>query len=263
MKKETRRRSMEKNMNEKKDKQAAVIHTKPMLEARDLSKSFGDHNALSTLNLQVHPGEIFCLLGPNGAGKTTTLSLFLGFVTPSSGMALVDGIVVHEKPDAARLRLAFVPENVMLYGELTGVENLAFFHEIATGKSPSTESLVSWLSAAGLQHEAMDRRVESYSKGMRQKVGLAIAAAKGAKALVLDEPTSGLDPEASNELSVSLEQLKSEGVAILMATHDIFRAHAVGTHIGILRAGRLVSVLEPNDIKAGDLERLYLTHMST
>jgi len=254
---------MEKNVNEKADSQATVIDTKPMLEALDLSKSFGDHHALSTLNLQVRPGEIFCLLGPNGAGKTTTLSLFLGFVTPSSGTAHIDGIVVHEQPDVARRRLAFVPENVMLYGELTGVENLAFFHEIASGKPPSRETVISWLATAGLQHEAMDRRVETYSKGMRQKVGLAIARAKGAKALVLDEPTSGLDPEASNELSSSLEQLKSDGVAILMATHDIFRAHAVGTHIGILRAGRLVSVLRPDDIKAGDLERLYLTHMST
>lgn len=247
----------------RKDKPPKDIGTKPMLEAVDLCKSFGDHRALANLSLQVRPGEIFCLLGPNGAGKTTTLSLFLGFVTPTSGTAHIDGLVVHEQPDAARRRLAFVPENVMLYGELTGVENLAFFHEIATGKPPSRESVISWLSAAGLQREAMDRRVESYSKGMRQKVGLAIARAKGAKALVLDEPTSGLDPEASNELSVSLEQLKSDGVAILMATHDIFRAHAVGTHIGILRAGRLVSVLEPDDIKAGDLERLYLTHMST
>jgi ABC-2 type transport system ATP-binding protein len=250
-------------MTESRSEQLVSSSTKPMLEAVGLSKSFGENQALSNLDLQVRPGEIFCLLGPNGAGKTTTLSLFLGFVTPSSGVAKINGIVVHENPDDARRCLSFVPENVMLYGELTGIENLAFFHEIATGKSPSRETVITWLSAAGLQREAMDRPVERYSKGMRQKVGLAIARAKAAKALVLDEPTSGLDPQASNELSISLEQLKSDNVAILMATHDIFRAHAVGTHIGILRNGRLVSVLEPSDIKAGDLERLYLTHMST
>jgi ABC-2 type transport system ATP-binding protein len=103
--------------------------------------------------------------------------------------------------------------------------------------------------------------VNTYSKGMRQKVGIAIAIAKQAKALLLDEPTSGLDPKASNEFSALLARLSTDGVAVLMATHDLFRAKESGSRVGIMKHGRLVATLSTSDIGHADLERLYLEHM--
>jgi len=118
-----------------------------------------------------------------------------------------------------------------------------------------------FLTRCGLQAEAADRRVSTYSKGMRQKVGVAIALAKQAKALLLDEPTSGLDPKASNEFSELLVQLQNEGAAILMATHDLFRAKETGTRIGIMREGNLMQEMTTAEVSHADVERIYLEHM--
>jgi ABC-2 type transport system ATP-binding protein len=213
--------------------------------------------ALDALNLTVAPGEIFCLLGQNGAGKTTTINLFLGFLQPTSGQALINGLNVAEHPQETKQFLAYLPETVMLYANLTGLENLDFFASLA-GFTLSRDELRSLLSRAGLQAEAHTRRLASYSKGMRQKVGIAIALAKQAKVLLLDEPTSGLDPKASNEFSDLLTQLSADGTAILMATHDIFRSKEVGTHIGIMRAGHLVETLPAADLTANEIEAIYL-----
>ncbi|MNQ88743.1 Glutamine transport ATP-binding protein GlnQ [compost metagenome] len=115
-----------------------------------------------------------------------------------------------------------------------------------------------FLSKAGLQATAHQQPLGGYSKGMRQKVGIAIAIAKKAKVLLLDEPTSGLDPKASNEFSQILKELSADGTAILMATHDIFRAREVATHIGIMKQGNLVTIIEAGKISANELEDLYL-----
>lgn len=184
-----------------------------MLQAEDLSKRYNDTLALDRLNLTVQAGEIFCLLGGNGAGKTTTINLFLNFVQPTSGRALVGGIDVSRDPIEAKRRIAYIPETVMLYGSLSGLENIAYFTTLALGEKRPQEELVTLLAQAGLQRDAAFKRVSGYSKGMRQKVGIAIAMAKNAKALLLDEPTSGLDPQAANEFSHLLDQLKQQGVA--------------------------------------------------
>ncbi|CCH55103.1 Bacitracin transport ATP-binding protein bcrA [Fibrisoma limi BUZ 3] len=230
-----------------------------MLQAIDLTKQYvpGNPPSLSELNLTVQPGEIFCLLGQNGAGKTTTINLFLGFIKPTSGQALINGFNVAEYPLETKRFLAYLPETVMLYPNLTGLENLNFFSSLA-GYRHTPDELHQLLTQAGLQSEAHGRRVGSYSKGMRQKVGIAIALAKQAKALLLDEPTSGLDPKASNEFSDLLLSLGESGTAILMATHDIFRAKEVGTRIGIMREGKLVETMPTHDLTANELEAIYL-----
>ncbi|MCU0324063.1 MAG: ABC transporter ATP-binding protein, partial [Spirosomaceae bacterium] len=168
-----------------------------MLQAKNLSKKYGDQTALNGLNLTINEGEIFALLGQNGAGKTTTINCFLGFIEPSSGEASINGLSVAENALETKKYLAYIPETVMLYPNLTGIENLEFFSSLA-GFKYSKDELGQFLSRAGLQDTAHQQRVGSYSKGMRQKVGIAIAIAKKAKALLLDEPTSGLDPKASN-----------------------------------------------------------------
>lgn len=228
-----------------------------MLQAINLSKSYGEQKALNNLNLSIAPGEIFCLLGQNGAGKTTTINLFLGFIEPTAGSANINGISVTEHSIETKKYLAYLPETVMLYPNLTGIENLAFFSSLA-GFKYSDEQLKNFLSKAGLQNTAHHDRVSSYSKGMRQKVGIAIAIAKNAKALLLDEPTSGLDPKAANEFSDILKELSKNRTAILMVTHDIFRAKELATRVGILKEGNLVQVLDAKDISANELEKLYL-----
>ncbi len=232
-----------------------------MLEAIELKKVYGDHEALQGLNMRVNPGDIYCLLGANGAGKTTTINLFLNFVEPTSGTARVNGIDVTENPLETKRHLAYIPEQVMLYGNLSGLENLEYFARLGGHDEYTSQDYRTFLDRVGLQSDAAGRRVRTYSKGMRQKVGVAIALAKQAKALLLDEPTSGLDPKASNEFSALLVQLKNDGAAILMATHDLFRAKETGTRIGIMRNGRLVQELSTDEVSHADVERIYLEHM--
>ncbi len=228
-----------------------------MLEADKLTKRFQERLAVDALQLRVAPGEIYALLGPNGAGKTTTINMFLGFLTPDDGEARVCGVSVARDPVAARRALAYIPEQVALYPRFSGIENLDYFSALG-GKSHTRQELYELLERAGLQREAADRRVSGYSKGMRQKVGIALALATGAKALLLDEPTSGLDPAASHEFSRLLRRLAGEGVAILMATHDLFRAREDASHVGILLGGKLVAQFTQAELEGSDLEALYL-----
>ncbi len=228
-----------------------------MLIAENLSKTYGDYKALNNLNLKLNKGEIFALLGQNGAGKSTTINIFLGFVKPTGGVAKINGISVVDHPEETKKFIAYIPETVLLYPNLTGVENLKFFSSLA-GFDYDNETLTSFLSKAGLQSDAHHNRLGGYSKGMRQKVGIAIAIAKKAKVLLLDEPTSGLDPKASNEFSEILKELASEGTTIFMATHDIFRAKEVADRIGIMKRGNLISEINADEISANELEKLYL-----
>lgn len=232
-----------------------------MLEAKALTKDFASYRALDSLDLRVEPGEILCLLGANGAGKTTTINLFLGFLEPTSGHARVDGVDVQDDPVGTKRRLLYVPEQISLFGELTGLENLDYFAALSGVEERSPTRLRECLAAAGLPSAAFDRRASGYSKGMRQKVGLALAIAKEARALLLDEPTSGLDPQASAEFHELLIRQRDAGAAILMVTHDLFRAREVGTRIGLMREGRLRRTVDASDITAGELESLYLEEM--
>lgn len=233
-----------------------------MLIAENLHKHYGSTVALQSLDLSVAAGEIYALLGPNGAGKTTTINLFLGFLAPDGGRALVDGIDATRDAAGARARLAYIPEQVNLYATLTGRENLSYFAELG-GRRLAKAEAGALLADAGLQPEAFDARLAGYSKGMRQKVGVAIALAKDARAMLLDEPTSGLDPLASHEFSALLRNLSERGVAILMATHDLFRARDVASRVGIMRGGVLRQELAASSLTAADLEALYLSEMAT
>ena len=232
-----------------------------MLSATELTKDHGAHRALDAVSFTVASGEIYCLLGANGAGKSTTIKLFLGFLKPTSGRAEVDGLDPQQEPEAVRRRLLYIPETVALYDELTGYENLDYFARLAGVVDRSPARLRESLATAGLASNVFDRRVGHYSKGMRQKVGIALAIAKEAKALLLDEPTSGLDPEASAEFHDLLVRQRDRGAAILMATHDLFRAREVATTIGLMQAGRLRRTLDASKITASDLESLYLEEM--
>jgi len=236
-----------------------TLSTVPILQMVGLTKRFGSQVALDALTLDIGSGEILCLLGANGAGKTTTINLLLGFLDPDGGSASIAGFA----PGSAEARRAtgYVPEAVALYPKLSGMENLAFLHSLNGSEAADPERLHAALQKVGLDRTAAERRAESYSKGMRQKVGLAAALMKGAKALILDEPLSGLDPDAANQFQELLRQAAAEGAAVLMATHDIFRAKEIATRVGIMRGGKLIELLDAAAVGHRDLEALYLQHM--
>ena len=232
-----------------------------MLQANGLTKTYGTTRALIQLDLTVGASEIVCLLGANGAGKTTTLNLFLGFVRPTAGAALVDGKNVEDAPIATKQALAYIPEQVALYPTLTGLENLEYFAALSGRTYPTKAPLYEILAQVGIPAEVADQRTATYSKGMRQKVGIAAALAKEATSFLLDEPMSGLDPKAASEFVGALRALKERGAAVLMATHDVFRSKEVATRIGIMRSGQLVDEIDAATVAATELQAIYLRHM--
>ena len=231
------------------------------LQLNSVSIAFNGHRAVDDLSLGLEPGEVYALLGPNGAGKTTTLNMILGFLKPDSGSIHVDGIDAVADPLGARARIAYLPETVMLHPALTAVENLTYFALLA-GRKIDASAAQGLLSDAGLQGDAHERRAASFSKGMRQKVGVAIALAKEARLLLLDEPTSGLDASAANDLSEVIRGASARGLAVLMATHDLFRVKDVARRLGILRAGKLVEERDAASLGPVELEQLYLERLA-
>lgn len=233
-----------------------------MLEARDLTKRFPDGTlALDTLNLRVEAGSLYCLLGANGAGKTTVINLFLGFLRPTAGSARIEGLDVLEHPVECKQQLAYLPESIALYDNLTARQNLAFFARLGGRRGISQEELDHALRSVGLPERTFQRRVRTFSKGMRQKVGIAIAMLKEASALLLDEPMAGLDPRAAEELMESLRRLRDQGTAILLSTHDLFRARQLADQVGILKEGRQVLTFNRQELESQNLEKIYLEYM--
>ncbi|MEM9379337.1 MAG: ABC transporter ATP-binding protein [Planctomycetota bacterium] len=227
------------------------------IEFTGVEKRFGSHVALAGLSLRVAPGRVYGLLGPNGAGKSTTIQLAAGLLTCDAGDVRVGGHTLPGGVREARATTAYVSESVSLYPQLSGAENLRLFSGLA-GRSLTPAQARECLERAGLAGELHRRRVRTYSKGMRQKVGLAIALAKEARVLLLDEPSSGLDPSASHDLAERVRAAAADGVAILMATHDLFRARATCDEVGLLAAGRLRHHWAGDEVGATDLESVYL-----
>jgi ABC-2 type transport system ATP-binding protein len=233
-----------------------------MLEAINLTKRYEDNElALDGLTLKVEPGEIFCMFGANGAGKTTTINLFLGFLPPTSGTALIEGIDVAKDPLTAKRHVSFVSENVMLYGNFTAIQNLDYFGKLAGKRNLAKKDYAAVLDRVGLQPEAFDRRIKNFSKGMRQKLGIAIALIKDAPNVLLDEPTSGLDPQSGREFLEILVQMRDKGKSVFMSTHDIFRAKLMADRIGFMRKGKLVMLKTAAELAHDDLTDLYIQYM--
>lgn len=234
-----------------------------LLEAQNLSKIYEDGAlALDDVSFSVRAGEIYAMLGGNGAGKTTAINLFLNYIGPTSGKAFINGVDTNEAPLKSKEYIAFVSENVMLYNNFTAVQNLDFFSKLAGRKDYTLDDYRRVLLRVGLQEEAHNKKLRTFSKGMRQKSGIAIAILKNAPVILLDEPTSGLDPKAGYEFIQLLTDLREEGKAVLMSTHDIFRARETADTVGILNKGKLVMQKTKAELAGEDLEKLYLQYMA-
>lgn len=233
-----------------------------MLEAKDLTKKYEDGLlALDHLNFKVEPGEIFCMFGANGAGKTTAINLFLGFIPPSEGTALIEGIDVVKEPLKSKDYVSFVSENVMLYGNFTAYQNLDYFSRLAGKRNLTKAEYAHVMKQVGLQEEAFDMRTKNFSKGMRQKLGIAVAILKDAPNLILDEPTSGLDPKSGQEFLDLIIELRDKGKSIFISSHDIFRAKQIADRVGFMLQGKLVMMKTKKELKDEDLNKLYIDYM--
>ena len=234
-----------------------------MLLAAALTKTYPTgHTAVHALDLLVPDGETVFLLGANGAGKSTTLHLFMDFIRPTAGRALVDGIEIAADPLPAKAHIAYIPENVAFYGALTGFENARFFAALGGRPHISGAELADAAELVGLHRKDLDKRVVTLSKGMKQKLAIGIAWLRGARNLVMDEPTSGLDPASAASFMTLLREMRARGCAILVSSHDVFRVRDNADHIVILREGRVVGRLDGVAIAGCDVEQLYLQLMT-
>ena len=229
---------------------------KSPLEARSLSLKREGNAVLDNVSFTVAQGEIFALLGGNGAGKSSTLLAFLGFLEPSSGEVLVNGQSVASDVTAARNAIAYLPEATSLYGHMTAYENLDYFLDLA-GRSAGDDELNAAFDRVALPVEARSRRLQSYSKGMRQKTAIALALLRETPILLLDEPTSGLDPVAIDEFHDLVKALAQGGQTILMVTHDVYGACQVADRVGLLRRGKLVGSFSADKGQRIDTETVH------
>ena len=250
-------------MTEHTPEAATPTNGRVLLEAENLTKRYEDGVlALDHISFSVKQGEVYAMLGGNGAGKTTTINLFLNFIEPTEGEARIDGIATHKEPLQAKRNVAFVSENVMLYPNFTAIQNLDFFARLGGKTDYSKDDYRPVLLRDGLQEAAHNKRLNAFSKGMRQKCGIAIAILKNAPAILLDEPTAGLGAKAGFEFIRLLDDLRDEGKAILMSNHDIFRARELADTVGIMDRGKIVMQNPKADLVGEDLEQVYLKYMA-
>lgn len=233
----------------------------PAISTRNLSRSYGAKHALHPLDLDIQAGEVFGFLGHNGAGKTTTIRILTTLLAPTGGSASVAGHDVATDPMGVRRSIGYLPENVRLYENFTTVENLDFFARLSGLPRPA-DAIRETLAFLEIEDLA-DDRVGTFSKGMRQRVGLAQAILHRPRVLFLDEPTSGLDPMGVRMLRGIVEKLNASGMTIFMNTHLLSEVSRSCTSIGVLSHGRLVfhDRMETVTARYGDdeaLEALYL-----
>lgn len=208
------------------------------LHADQLEVTRSGKDVLSGISFSVESGEVYALLGGNGAGKSTTLLSFLGFLPPSGGSISVNGMDVASNLKAVRETIAYLPESASLYEHLDAYENLCYFLQLAQVQHDQN-AIEAALDRVSLNPESRSRALRDYSKGMRQKVAIALAILRDTEILLLDEPTSGLDPGAIDEFHHLVRDLADSGKTVLMVTHDVYGACQVADRIGLLRDGKL------------------------
>ena len=214
----------------------------PIIKTTGLSKRYREVQAVEGLDLSIREGEVIGLLGPNGAGKTTTTLMLLGLTEPTAGSAWIDGHNCTREPIAVKRIVGYLPDNVGFYPDLTGLENLVF-----TGRLNGLTDAVSrsraerLLERVGLTYAA-GRRAGAYSRGMKQRLGIADVLMKDPKVIIMDEPTLGIDPEGVRELMNLIRQLSAQdGRTLLLSSHQLYQVQQVCDRVGIFVKGRLIA----------------------
>ena len=242
---DTGRRLARKGRQRDRDRDREVVEEKtlPPIATRRLSKRYGDLVAVDNLNLEVNAGEIFGLLGQNGAGKTTTILMLLGLTEPSAGAARVLGLDPARNPLAVKRRVGYLPDNVGFYEGLTGRENLRYTARLNGLKGADAEKTIDEvLEQVGMSARA-ETKVDTYSRGMLQRLGIADALVKSPSVLILDEPTTAIDPIGVIEILDLLRRLVEErGLAVLLSSHLLAQVQSVCDRVGIFAAGKLIGV---------------------
>ncbi|WP_010268569.1 ABC transporter ATP-binding protein [Paenibacillus senegalensis] len=224
----------------------------PVIELKELTKLYGNHCAVNRLNLSISKGEIFGLLGPNGAGKTTTILMMLGLTEPSKGTARVCGLDPVRAPLQVKRRVGYLPDDVGFYEDRTALDNLVYTARLnRIASADAKERALALLDKVGLQ-DAATKLVGTFSRGMRQRLGLADVLIKQPEIIILDEPTLGIDPEGVRELLALISSLsREEGLTVLLSSHHLHQVQQVCDRVGLFVSGTLIA--------CGDIETLSRT----
>jgi ABC-2 type transport system ATP-binding protein len=220
-----------------------------VIELKGLTKRFGSMTAVDSLDIKIHPGELFAFLGPNGAGKTTTIKMIVGLLRPTDGRVTLCGHDVQQDSIAAKSLLSYVPDQPYLYDKLTGREFLEFVARMYglprsdTGRKIA--QMAEWFELAGF----LDELGETYSHGMKQRVVITAALLHDPQVLVVDEPLVGLDPKGANTLKQVFRDSAERGVTIFMSTHTLALAEEIADTVGILNRGHLIATGSPESIR--------------
>ena len=237
-----------------------------MFQAINLTKSYRQKVVLSGVSFEVERGELFCLLGGHGSGKSTTIDLFLNLAKPTSGNCMIGSFNVASQPVKPKALLAYVPPVLPLYDQLTGLENLQYFSTMAGFEELSHDDIVRLYKELGIDESLVDQPAATYSIDARQRVGLAIAVARDAKALLLDEPTVGMDAATAEQFTALVRSyadgdITGQPAAVLMATSSSTLATEFAHKVGLLKNGTLLGVVELDDVGPKEFAERCADHM--
>jgi ABC-2 type transport system ATP-binding protein len=211
-----------------------------VLKSKDLTKHYGNFVAVDHLNLTIRRGEVFGLLGPNGAGKTTTILMLLGLTEPTAGSIEVLGFDPTRQPLSVKARVGYLPDQIGFYDSLTAWENLAYIARLnGLPRAEAEQRMEEMLAQVGLSDVA-HKRVGAFSRGMRQRLGVAEVLLKRPQLIIMDEPTLGLDPEAAREFLEVIRGLKGEGITVMLSSHLLYQVQAVCDRVGLFFQGKMV-----------------------
>lgn len=222
-----------------------------VIELTGLTKKYGGFTAVNDLNLTVEKGDIFGLLGPNGAGKSTTILMMLGLTEPTTGSVMVCGINSTTHPIEVKRKVGYLPEDVGFYDDMTGIENLVYTAQLnGIAKEKAVQKAVQLLDRVGLSNDGK-KKAGKYSRGMRQRLGLADVLIKEPEVIILDEPTSGIDPSGVREFMDLIRQLShKDGQTVLFSSHHLDQVQQVCNRVGLFSSGKLLA-----DIRLAELQK--------
>lgn len=214
-----------------------------IIETKDLTKVYEHQVAVDHLSFQVREGEVFGFLGPNGAGKTTTLLMLLGLSRQTDGSAKVCGLDPLRKPTDVKRMVGYLPENVGFYSDMNPVDSMQFISDLNGKTGPEAkEKIMEVLQTVGLQ-DSLQKKVGAFSRGMKQRLGIAEVLLKDPKILFLDEPTLGLDPDGALRLIDLIQSLnRDKNITVLLSSHNLYQVQKISHRVGIMIKGKMVAL---------------------